>query len=71
MDSSQSNNKAQVKCIQAHNMDKQKLTWEKCQGKHFNFIITCVLVIGQKNELSLEKLLYTIHYPNLSRIYFC
>ena len=26
MDSSQSNNKAQVKCIQAHNMDK--LTWK-------------------------------------------
>ena len=24
MDSSHSNNKAQVKCIQAHNMDKQK-----------------------------------------------
>ena len=29
MDSSQSNNKAQVKCIQAHNMDKQKTDVEK------------------------------------------
>ena len=28
MDSSQSNNKAQVKCIEAHNMDKQKMRWE-------------------------------------------
>ena len=26
----------------------EKLRWEKCQGKHFNLIITCPLVIGQK-----------------------
>ena len=49
----------------------EKLRWEKCQSKHFDLINTCLLVIGQKNELSLEKLLYTIHYLNLSRIYFC